>query len=410
MPIHRKVLMTAVSVAVLVALAASAAAQGSSPVSDLKSPPAVATPAKQQQARPSTREQSATSAQLKRGSAYDWAVGIAAGRIEGTPLRLSAEIAQVVDDGDNLRVVPIVTRGVFDNLSDILYLPGVDGAIVYGDILEHYRTTRKIRNIEKRLAYVANLSVAEMHVLVRPGINSLKELAGKRVNFNTAGTAAAYTGPIVFDRLGIQVIKQFEPHREVIAAMTRTEDVAAVVFVTTKPAQPIAQPTWPEGFKLLPVEYARALEEFYLPAYLEHTEYPKLIPAGQKVATIAVPVILAVYNATTDSDRYRRIARFVDRFFDRLPQLQVAPYDPSWKSVNLAATVPGWKRFAPMQARLDRLEAAKPRGITSSAIAPTPAIDPTLARQQAARAAPNDKAEQERLFARFLEWNRTQKP
>jgi TRAP-type uncharacterized transport system substrate-binding protein len=351
-----------------------------------------------------------SAAQGKRGGGYDWVVGIAAGRIEGAPLRLAAELAQIADDGDNLRVMPIVTRGVFDNITDMLYLRGVDGAIVYGDVLEHFKSRQRIPNIERKLAYVANLSVAEMHVLARPGINSLKDLAGKRVNFNTSGTAAAFTGPIVFERLGIDVIKQFEPHREVMAAMTANDDVAAVVFVTTKPVPPIAQPAWPQGFRLLPVEYSRALEEFYLPAYLDHAEYPKLIPAGQKVATIAVPVILAVFNAGAETDRHRRLSRFVDRFFERLPQLQKAPYDPSWKSVNLAAAVPGWKRFGPMQQKLDRIAAQAPptRTTTSSTSTPPPPIDVALARQQAAKAAPNDPAEQERLFQKFIEWNRTQ--
>jgi hypothetical protein len=36
-------------------------------------------------------------------------------------------------------------------------------------------------------------------------------------------------------------------------------------------------------------------------------------------------------------------------------------------------------------------------------------IDIQHARQQAARAAPNSKAEQERLFQEFLEWSRTKR-
>jgi hypothetical protein len=36
-------------------------------------------------------------------------------------------------------------------------------------------------------------------------------------------------------------------------------------------------------------------------------------------------------------------------------------------------------------------------------------VDPVLARQQAARAAPTSSAEQERLFQQFLEWSRTQR-
>jgi len=59
-----------------------------------------------------------------------WTVGLAGGLIEGAPLRLAAEIARVVDDGPNLHVLPIVTRGATENLNSLLYLRGVDTAIV----------------------------------------------------------------------------------------------------------------------------------------------------------------------------------------------------------------------------------------------------------------------------------------
>jgi hypothetical protein len=39
---------------------------------------------------------------------------------------------------------------------------------------------------------------------------------------------------------------------------------------------------------------------------------------------------------------------------------------------------------------------------------PVASIDPDLARRQAARVAPNNAAEQERLFQQFLEWSKTQ--
>jgi hypothetical protein len=46
-----------------------------------------------------------------------WTVGVAAGRIEGAPLRLAAEMARVVDDGANMLVLSIVTRGPTENLN-----------------------------------------------------------------------------------------------------------------------------------------------------------------------------------------------------------------------------------------------------------------------------------------------------
>jgi hypothetical protein len=38
-----------------------------------------------------------------------WTVGLAGGQLEGAPIRFAAEISRVVDDGDNLHVLPIVT-------------------------------------------------------------------------------------------------------------------------------------------------------------------------------------------------------------------------------------------------------------------------------------------------------------
>src|SRR5260221_14561368 len=48
-----------------------------------------------------------------------WTVGLAAGLIEGAPLRLASEMARVVDDGANLHVLPIVTRGPTENLNSL---------------------------------------------------------------------------------------------------------------------------------------------------------------------------------------------------------------------------------------------------------------------------------------------------
>src|SRR6266446_3849981 len=59
-----------------------------------------------------------------------WTVGLAGGLLEGAPIRLAAEIARVVDDGPNMHVLPIVTRGATENLNPLLYLRSVDMAVI----------------------------------------------------------------------------------------------------------------------------------------------------------------------------------------------------------------------------------------------------------------------------------------
>ena len=268
-----------------------------------------------------------------------WTVGLAAGRLEGAPLQFAAELARVLDDGDNMRVLPIVTRGPFDNVYDLLYLRGVDAAIVYGDVLDHFKSKPEFANAWRRINYLVNLFPSEAHVFVRPEIKSIKDLAGKVVNFNTEGTAAAYSGPIIFKQLGIEVKATFVPHNIAMEKMKTGPEVAATFWISSKPLAPFLKGKFPEGFKFLPIEYTDKLE-YYAPAYLEHADYPALIPQGQQIATISVPAVLAVYDWPKNTDRYQRLDRVVEYLFERFEKLQKEPgYHEKWKDVNLAASV-----------------------------------------------------------------------
>ena len=279
-----------------------------------------------------------------------WTVGIAGGLLEGAPIRLAAEIARVVDDGDNLHILPVVTRGATENVNSLLYLRGIDAAIINSDALEEYKS--QVPDIRRRLAYVLNLFPSELHIFVRPEIQSLNDLVGKKVNFNTQGTAAAYSGPMIFSRLGLNVEKMFIPHQVALEQMRKGE-IAAVVFITSKPVDAFVRGRWEPGFKFLPVAYESKLEDYYLPATLDATDYPGLIKQGERVATIAVPTALVAFNWPVNSNRFERVARFVDHLFSRIDKLQAPGFDPKWKSINLAATVPGLTRFPAAQVWLD---------------------------------------------------------
>jgi TRAP-type uncharacterized transport system substrate-binding protein len=288
-----------------------------------------------------------------------WTVGLAGGLLEGAPIRLAAEVARVVDDGDRLHVLPVVTRGATENVNSLLYLRGIDAAIINSDALEEYKS--QVPDIQQRLAYVLNLFPSELHIFVRPEIQSLNDLVGKKVNFNTQGTAAAYSGPLIFSRLGLDVEKTFIPHQIAIEQMRKGE-IAAVVFITSKPVDAFVRGRWESGFKFLPVPYDSKFEDYYLPATLDAAEYPNLIKQGERVTTIAVPTALVAFNFPAKSNRFERLARFVDYLFSRIEKLQQPGFDQKWKSINLAASVPGLARFPAAQAWLDR----EPRAVQPS--------------------------------------------
>lgn len=337
--------------------------------------------------KPVSDEEAAKAARIN-----NWTVGVAGGLLEGTFVRYAADLAKALDDGENLRVLPIISYGAVGNVSDLIYLKGVDIAITYSDVLDHFRNVEKIPGIERRVNYIIPMFQGEVHIYVRPEIKTLQDLAGKKVNFNTVGSAANYTGGIVFDRLGIKAERLFQNNSIALEGMRKGE-ISGLVHVVGKPNDLFAKLKPEPGFHFLPVEFNEKFEDYYVPAELSAADYPNLIQQGQSVQTISVPALLAVYNWKPETDRYRRTVRFVEYLFDRFDQLRASPYQGGWKQMNLAGTIPGWTRFPPAQDLLN-----KP---TQSST-----IDPALARTQAARAAPNDPAAQERLFQQFLEWSK----
>ena len=340
--------------------------------------------------KPVSEEELAKAARLN-----NWTVGLAGGLLEGTFVRYAADLGKALDDADNLRVLPIISYGAVGNVTDLIYLKGVDFSITYADVLDHFKNVEKIPGIERRVNYVIPMFQGEVHILARPEIRSLADLAGKTVNFNTVGSAANYTGGIVFDRLGIKVERLFLNNSIAVEKM-RNGEIAALVHVVGKPNDLFIKMKPEPGFHFLPLEFTSKFEDYYVPAELTSADYPNLIPQGQPIETISVPALLAVYNWNKDThaERYRRCVRFVEYLFDRFDKLRAPPYQPGWKQINLAGTVPGWTRFPPAQEQLDKI-AAKSAG-----------VDPALARAQASRAAPKSAAEQERLFHQFLEWSK----
>src|SRR3954451_22342836 len=286
----------------------------------------------------------ASSSNSLKGEVNAWTVGVAGGLLEGTFIRYAADLAKALDDGNNLRVIPMVTYGAVGNVTDLLNLRGVDVAITQADVLDHFRREVKVPDIENRIQYISPLFLAEVHIYAREEFKTLKDLAGRKVAFNTPGSAANLTGQVVFQRLGVQVEPVFINNAIALEKM-RNGELSAVVHVVGKPNDLFARFKPEPGFHFIPVEYGAQFEDYYVPAALEPEDYPNLIRAGETVSTIAVPAVLAVFNWPKSSDRYRRVSRFVEAYFTKFDQLQQPPFQPKWREINLAGKVPGWKRY-----------------------------------------------------------------
>ena len=329
-------------------------------------------------------------------------ITVISGNPNGTYIYLAFDMSAVLDQGTDLRVLPIIGKGGYQNVMDVLYLRGVDLCITQSNIMTYLKKSGEFGpNIDGRLAYIAKLYNEEMHILAGAGIKSIQDLAGKRVNLSDVGSGTQFSTRLVLELLGIKVqevnFDQAEGFQRV-----KSGDIAATVLIAGKPTGSFGKFKLEPGMTLLPIAYTEALEQDYFPAKLTSDDYPNLIPKGSSVDTIAVGAVLASFNWPQNTDRYRRVALFVDAFFTKFPEFQKPARHSKWREANLASTLRGWRRFPAAEEWLtknsDKQAAAGPLQ-----------IDPAIARAQAAKAAPNDPAEQERLFKQFMEWAKSQK-
>jgi uncharacterized protein len=267
---------------------------------------------------------------------------------DGASIQMAEDIASVLDDGATRRVLPVVGHGSVQNVVDLKALRGVDLAIVQSDVLEAAKQKKLVPGVEI-LNYIAKLHNEELHVLARPEIARIEDLAGKKVDF---GGGAAITGAAVFDILRIKVEPVFDDHAMALQKL-KSGEVAAMAFVAAKPT-PLFEVVRGEGLHFLAIPLKPELASAYVPAQLTNEDYPRLIAADAPVDTIAVGMVMVVANLTPTTERYRNVVNFVDAFFTQFPRLQDAPRHPKWTEVNLTAELPGWKRFAPADTWLKR--------------------------------------------------------
>jgi TRAP transporter TAXI family solute receptor len=320
-------------------------------------------------------------------------IGLMAGGPGGTYIRIAADLAAVLDDGESLRILPIVGRGSVQNVADLLYTRGVDLAIVQSDVLAQMRRQTMFPN-QAALQYIAKLYEEEVHVLVRQNIAQLRDLADKPVNVDVRGSGTAMTAATLFGLLSIAP-KLEHDDQPVALERLRRGDIAALVYVTGGPASLFTSIEPGSGLRFLPVTLSPELAEAYLPSRLDHALYPNLIPTDGRVDTVAVGAVLATVGATQGTDRYRRMARFTEAFFTRFEELRRPGRHPKWTEVNLAAQIPGWSRFPEAQTQLNRQ-------VSNAEVALKAAFNVFLSDQHLG--GEPDAATKQALFQEFLKW------
>ena len=267
-------------------------------------------------------------------------------------------------------------------------------------------SSSSVRNARRPIStsefhYIFRFPPSETHIIAKKEIRSIEDLRGKKVHFGSDGASGTLTGPILFQRLGIDV-KQVEGTMDNPTGMHKvaTGEIDAVVRVTSKPVQYVSKIPANSGLHLVPIPFSKKFTDYYALGEFTNEDYPNIVPPGGRVDTISVPGVLAVYNWPKNTERYKKVERFVERLFANWDKLLQPPYHPKWKDINLAATVEGWNRFVVAEQELTRL-----KGVGGATQQDLNREFQAFLNRPGENAKPNpNQTEREALFRQFLQW------
>lgn len=271
-------------------------------------------------------------------------VNVITAPVGGASAAMATDMASVLDDGENLRVLPIIGKGSVQNLIDILRLRNVDAGFVLTDALPFVKTEYDMPTLEQHLRYVMKLFNAEVHIVARKGIVSIRDLEGKKI-FAERNTSY-FSVRNILDRFQVKAEVDFKTDGALgLQKLLRGE--ADAWIVDAGKVAPIVRNIRNESGRLhlVSIPYEKPVQDIYLPSVLTSADYPNLIAPGDTVDTLAVSAVLMVYNSPVGTDRYNRVAKLVDALFRKITRMQQQPRHPKWREAAIAATVPGLQRF-----------------------------------------------------------------
>jgi TRAP-type uncharacterized transport system substrate-binding protein len=315
-----------------------------------------------------------------------------------------SDMARVLDDDATVRVLPILGKGPVRNVTDILYLKSIDMGAVAADVPEFYRLQYNIPDITSKLRYIAKLYHNEIHIIATQAIKSIFDLQGKRIISPT--DVGYYSAKVIFSRLGVNA--NFDYLTDDARAIQKLIDGQADAYITsTGKVFQLARNIKNENraLHLVPIQYDSRLQDMYLPTTLTGEEYPNLLSPGQTIDTVATSVLLVSFNWPENSERYRRVARFVDTFFSKIDEFRKPPRHPKWQEASISAVIPGWQRF---KAADDWLLEHNLSPSSQGSEVEKLRFNQFLAESGSKVA--NDPAERGVLFRRFLEWQKQKGP
>ncbi len=264
-------------------------------------------------------------------------IGLVVSRPES--LIQAVQISNAVDHTDGLRILPILGRGGLQSINDLLFIRGVDVAMVPSDCLAFARKNNLYTDETGKISYLAKIGDKNVVIVANAKFTTLQSLSGKRVAVGPTESDEFVIADLVLGGMELNFERVPLLGKSAVEALNEGR-VDAAIFSGSNTSQELSALKTDSQTHVLPISLNESLSTIYSPAILSNNDLPSLIPAGTTVDTIASSEVLAVFDWPKRSQRGNKIEKFNRALF--------ANYFASISkdgSINFLATVPGWKPY-----------------------------------------------------------------
>lgn len=293
--------------------------------------------------------------------------------------QLVHNMENALEHDSGLRIVPIMGKNHVQSIYDLLYLKGVDLALVRADAIEYVRTEGNYPGIQRLIKNIAKVSEEKIVIIARKDYKTVDDLDGQVVAFGLNGSGEYVTSTIAFRALGIKP-EYLEVDNSTAIAKLKTGELAAMVYLLREPdavqtgedlkaANAVKNMELDEDLHLLGLPESEALSNLYTLSALTNDDLPGLINEDESVSTYSVDAILAAYSWPPGHPRYKQSARFITAFVNGLDDLTSDVYQPTWKRVTLGQPTPNVEQLTILDKALEERAARRQQLDESSRIA-----------------------------------------
>lgn len=279
-------------------------------------------------------------------TAQDFGKAVMTGGATGTYIKIGRDLAGLMAQcGQTLDVIE--SAGSLENFMAVRTRRNTQFGIVQNDVLEYLKTYSANDPDVARAIYGVRIAFPlydeEVHLLARSDIDSIADLAGKRVAIGVENSGTFLTASLVLDLTGAKPAERRQIAPADALPALKAGDIDAFFYVAGAPTALFAEGEIDgKQFHLVPIA-DETLKSVYDVATIPANTYPF---QPEAVDGIAVKALLMTYDYDPQGNSYQRqsckaVSDLSNLMLTRLPQLQESGH-PKWKNVDLQDIPPGW--------------------------------------------------------------------